>query len=70
MRCSVCGIELSNADNGILCRACREHLLERRPEQTLHGWRCPRCQLIHAPWVPACACPPQPYILNTTQETR
>ena len=26
------------------------------PQQ--HGWICPRCQQVNAPWVPNCACKP------------
>lgn len=23
------------------------------------GWICPRCQTVHAPWVPSCDCQPR-----------
>jgi hypothetical protein len=28
------------------------------PDVPQHGWICPRCGIVHAPWVAQCWCPP------------
>lgn len=33
-----------------------KHALEQGRKQERTGWICPRCQKVHAPWVPGCDC--------------
>lgn len=56
--CPVCDSPLSSAG---LCSRCLFPENPRSPQiaSPVHGWTCPRCQRVNAPWVTACHCAPQ-----------
>ena len=33
------------------------------------GWECPRCRVVHAPWMPKCSCTPGTVYLTTMTPT-
>ena len=60
MNCTICGKELTETGNDFLnmiCSECRltgKGLTNVKPMQ---GWICPRCGVVHSPFVDKCDCP-------------
>jgi len=57
-RCLMCGEELGIGVSGVngLCNECAKGIDEVKDYP--HGWICPRCGRVHAPWVSGCDCHP------------
>ena len=56
MKCGSCGNELTTADDGFICSGCKLKQYNQQP--VLQGWICPRCGVVHSPFVTECTCPP------------
>ena len=53
MKCMQCGSELTTGDglDGV-CQSCKS-----KQQPVLTGWICPRCGVVHSPFVTECNCP-------------
>lgn len=62
MRCIKCGQELMTGDDPIsgICYRCRytkdDQNIQVHFSGGNHGWICPRCGKVNAPWVSSCDC--------------
>jgi hypothetical protein len=59
MKCIQCGRELSLTGDDYIngkCSFCK--CLPEEKQSTLYGWICPRCGVVHSPFVTECYCPP------------
>lgn len=63
-KCIYCGIELTTGDKIDICWQCENQFKEYKLPH-LQGWICPRCGVVHSPFVMQCNCPP-PYKTFTT----
>ena len=55
-QCSRCGKDLTTGvryyeDTFPICSDCMY-----KPDTTMYGWMCPRCERVNAPWIPSCDC--------------
>ena len=69
MKCIKCGInELTTGDYSFVCSDCRNKAKE---QPILTGWICPRCGIVHSPFVTQCSCPPPTRVWTgtSTEET-
>lgn len=60
MECPKCGREMNYTSTQPLCPRCQAEPWYTPPPapQQPPGWECPRCRVVHAPWVAACNCSP------------
>jgi len=55
-RCYNCGAELTTGDADGFCSSCRYNYPPKQ-KPVLTGWICPRCGVVHSPFVTECNCP-------------
>lgn len=81
-KCMYCGAELTTGDYNGVCNQCRlsgfdvwkelppYEPIKFPPQPGIFGaWICPRCGVVHAPWVSQCNCPPPSRTTDGTQLT-
>ena len=59
MRCASCGAEMqTSADDYMNCVCSYCKIKRDNPIPAMQGWICPRCGVVHSPFVTECTCPP------------
>ena len=56
--CYRCGSPLGTTDSDGCCSRCKNLQNPQYTSPIPHGWQCPRCGTIYAPWVDRCYCLP------------
>lgn len=58
MKCIKCGKEVETITLDGMCEDCWSKQLEKEYPSAMYGWICPRCGIVHSPFVQQCGCPP------------